>query len=166
MKTNYPGIDYGNGKTNCDPKNGIRYGVIPLSALQDWAIAEFESKYYGYCPECGADLPDEYDPRGMMPECGHEFEYEDQFSDQPDEMTYDKNGLRMEIDSYGDVWIFKSSVYTYAQFCSPCAPGAGHLSNPCEDGPPVYCLPSDWFEGNIAPYTVHSVQEFEKESKS
>lgn len=29
-----------------------------------------------------------------------------------------------------DAFIIKSPYYTYAQFCSPCVPGAGNLDNP------------------------------------
>lgn len=44
-----------------------------------------------------------------------------------------------------DVFVLKSPYYTRAQFCSPCAPGAAYLRNPCEDGPKAYCFAPDWF---------------------
>lgn len=67
-----------------------------------------------------------------------------------------------------DLWVFKSPFYTYAQFCSPCAPGACHLSHPLSEEalrPPqnkCYCLGHDWFEDNKAPYQVFRVDNNEE----
>jgi hypothetical protein len=80
----------------------------------------------------------------------------------------------------GDIMIIKSPYYTYAQFCSPCAPGAGYLMNwfKMENGyspetlgieqfekmaqaagfPKVYCFGHDWFGNGIAPYPVFNVE--------
>lgn len=44
---------------------------------------------------------------------------------------------------------------TFAQFCSPCVPGAG--DSPLADGVKTYCLGHGWFEDGKAPYAVYSV---------
>lgn len=49
--------------------------------------------------------------------------------------------------------------WTFAQFCSPCVPGAGSLDNPVEDGAKTYCLDHDWFDGGVAPYPVFRVAD-------
>jgi hypothetical protein len=88
------------------------------------------------------------------------------------QMEWEGEGYKLHTDAYGDLWIFKSDYYTYAQFCSPCAPGAVHLGSPLDiEGTLAlsveikekfhqnrgYCLDHDWFEGGIAPYPVFSV---------
>jgi hypothetical protein len=50
-----------------------------------------------------------------------------------------------------------SPFYTFAQFCSPCVPGAGNLDNAMDEGVKTYCLGHDWFESGKAPYPVYSV---------
>jgi hypothetical protein len=55
--------------------------------------------------------------------------------------------------------VVKSPFYTYAQFCSPCVPGAGNLDNPMAEGVKTYCLGHDWFEGGVAPYPVWRVDD-------
>ena len=80
----------------------------------------------------------------------------EQFADQADCYTYEKNGISAMIDDYGDLWIFCSPIYTYAAFCSPCAPGACHLNSPLpaeHKNNKAYCLPVEWFdEFNPCPY--------------
>ena len=61
-----------------------------------------------------------------------------------------------------DIFIFKSPYYTRAQFCSPCAPGAGYLRSPCENGPKTYCFGPDWFDDyRPCPYPVYRVDNDE-----
>lgn len=147
--TDYPGIDYGLGKTNID-KHGIRYGVIPINSLPGEVIDEFELNYSQHCPYCGYELDeDNWNSYGSVEPCsacGELIEDGEQYGDEPDSQTYDDGELKMEIDSSYDVWIFKSPVVTNCQYCSPCAPGAGYLLNPCDDGPLTYAIPSDWFD--------------------
>jgi hypothetical protein len=73
-------------------------------------------------------------------------------------MSYDKDGYKIEsaFDNT-ELFVTKSPFYTFTQFCSPCAPGAGNLDNYCEDGARTYCLGHDWFEDGKAPYPVYSV---------
>jgi len=62
-----------------------------------------------------------------------------------------------------DIFVLKSPYYTRAQFCSPCAPGAGYLRNACDDGPKRYCFGPEWFDDSISPcpYPVYRVDNDE-----
>jgi hypothetical protein len=71
--------------------------------------------------------------------------------------AYEFEGLTVQTTSDNNLWVFKSPVYTRAQFCSPCVPGAGNLDTFCPDGPKTYCLAADWFEEGKAPYNIWSV---------
>ena len=60
-----------------------------------------------------------------------------------------------------DIFIIKSPYFTYAQYCSPCAPGAVYLMNPLSekiDQNKGYCFGHDWFESGKAPYPVYDVK--------
>lgn len=144
MDTTHKGIDYGLGKTNVDTKNGIRYGVINQNeVLQTWADS---SEVIYPCEDCplsqGSDdcSSAECEPIG--------FAIDGQY--------------RAGCGEDGDIFITKSPYYTRAQFCSPCAPGACYLTNPCEDGEKAYCFGHDWFwdsETKKAPYPVYRVSD-------
>lgn len=141
------GIDYGNGILNIDIETGIRYGVIHQSEVfQAWA--ESSDPYYG-SPE---EINEETEPCGF---------------------TLDDGEYLARSDEQGDIFVLKSPYFTYAKFCSPCAPGAVYLTNPIQGpishhtqmtwGTPVgnnrgYCFGHDWFEDGKAPYTVYSVE--------
>lgn len=135
MKTENVGIDYGLGKTNID-KNGIRYGVIHQNeVLQAWC--DSSEPYYG-----------------------KDFDHDDPSNDYVDPISFfiDDAEYSAESDDSGDIFITKSPFYTNAQFCSPCAPGAGYLMSPCADGPKTYCFGHDWYDNGKAPYPVYSVE--------
>ena len=135
------GIDYGLGQTNIDKNTGIRYGVIHQNeVLQAWC----DSSVPVYpCNTCENKLDDpDFDDCDFCEPIGHEI---------------NDNDYRAGSDSYGDIFIIKSPYYTRAQFCSPCAPGACYLTNPCEDGEKAYCFGHDWFENGKAPYPVYRV---------
>jgi hypothetical protein len=58
-----------------------------------------------------------------------------------------------------EIFVIKSPYYTLAQFCSPCAPGAGNLDTPMSEGVKTYCLGHEWFEDDKAPYPVYRVSD-------
>jgi hypothetical protein len=67
--------------------------------------------------------------------------------------------LRQGADD-SDIFVLESPFFTFAQFCSPCAPGACYLRNPLDEPSEdnkCYCLGHDWFEDKKAPYQVYSV---------
>jgi hypothetical protein len=174
MKTNYAGIDYGLGRTNVSPY-GIRFGVIPHG---DVGQAWYDSSEADYgeptCPKCGnAAKPakgeySRYDHAWheyadyVCHRCKQVFGSESAFGDEPKAFRYDAD--EVEAQQGGDdcdIFILKSPYFTYAQFCSPCAPGACYLRKELEE--PVesnraYCFGHDWFEEGKAPYTVYSVE--------
>jgi len=133
------GIDYGMGTVNIDQETGIRYGVIPVNDVcQAWSD-ESEPVY----PEPD---PDEEEPEDFGPE------YD------PSLYVYSRQGyVATQSADDTDIFITKSPFYTKAQFCSPCAPGAGHLRNPDPDGVKTYCFGKDWFEDEECPYPYWSV---------
>ena len=189
----YPGIDYAGpcSMVNRDKDTGIRYGIIPVGALNDYALESFEPDYgTPHCPKCGNDVitipcHTESDPTGAgkwvsviqdipvayedyetarhecadyaCEACEYLFGSESAYGENPIGNTLDNGEYQGNLDDSNDVWIFKSPYYTRAQFCSPCAPGAGYLANPCEAGPKTYCLGHDWFDGGQAPYPVYHV---------
>lgn len=179
--TTYKGIDYGLGQSNIDHETGIRFGVIPQGAvLQAWA--DSSEGYYGEpcCPKCGnqADSPDKFGdsfadgvPEDYTTEryetddyvcvyCKHFFGGESAFGDEPLSFVLDDGEYLAESDSSGDIFITKSPYYTRAQFCSPCAPGACYLENPCDNGERAYCFAADWFDDEEpCPYPVYRVAD-------
>ena len=176
-KTDYQGIDYGFGQTNRDMETGIRFGVIPHSHVGSVWYEESEAEYGDpFCPKCGGDVveyeEDKHDNLNLgkyayceelvCEECQEIWDYHSCYSEEPLSFTYQKDGYAIEQTDDTDLFIFKSKYYTHAQFCSPCAPGAGYLMNPTPDGPKTYCLHHDWFESGKAPYPVYSVKTNEE----
>lgn len=162
MKTDYPGLDYSHGKANIDPKTKIHFGVIPLNACGEFTIDEFDAVYADpCCPKCGnSDLNSTETVKRdyLCTTCNEEFNSEACFNDNPTHWELNTHEYLARFGEDNDIFIIKSDYYTYAQFCSPCAPGAGYLLNHCESGPKTYCLSHDWFENNVAPYPVYSVK--------
>lgn len=159
------GIDYGRGITNIDRETGIRYGVINVNeVLQAWA--DESEGYYGEatCPKCGGpvtDMDDRCTSDFYCADCDESMYDDAVYSDEPLGYSYDREGYKAQQSGDGcDVFIAKSPYFTYAQFCSPCAPGAVHLLSEMGkgDGPKGYCFGHDWFESGIAPYTVYNVE--------
>lgn len=76
--------------------------------------------------------------------------------------VYEEDGYQITGCLTNDIIVIRSLYYTYAQFCSPCVPGAGNLDNAMskESGAAkTYCLFHDWFEGGKAPYRLWRVED-------
>lgn len=171
---NYPGIDYSLGRSNFDPKTGIHFGVISTHSLTEWLD---ESIKYDYgdatCPDCGnpavdacaaeiqsADCTADQSGEWTCPNCQTVFESDHAYSDEPLDWSIDDGEYKVIDCLDSDAMILKAPYYTYAQYCSPCVPGAGNLDNPVSDddgGVKCYCFGHDWFDGDTAPYPVYSV---------
>lgn len=154
------GIDYGHGMANIDPNTGIRYGVIPGNELPGWALEEFTPDYgEPSCPSCGSECGDGryFDDRPICLNCGGELSPDNVYPDSPYSWILDKDGYQAQQHEDNDIFVFRSPYYTRASFCSPCAPGACYLTNPCSDGEKAYCFNHDWFEGGTAPYPVYRI---------
>lgn len=159
METQNTGIDYSLGKSNFDPETGIHFGVIHQNeVLQAWA--DSSEPEYGEitqeCPNCKNIFTSE-ESNCSCPKCGEDFNCERNDDIEPAGYTLNDDEYKAFSDDTGDIMIIKSPYYTYAQFCSPCAPGAGYLMNPVENGVKSYCVGHDWFEDGKAPYPVYSV---------
>jgi hypothetical protein len=158
METQYNGIDYGFGRTNVDT-NGVRYGVINQSEVGQAWYDESEPEYGEIlCGECFAEVAED---QTDCPECGADLINQFDFIE-PINFYFIDNGYRIfQSQDDTDLFIEKSPFFTYAQFCSPCAPGAVYLINPIDEkdnNNKGYCLGHDWFEDGIAPYPVYSIE--------
>jgi hypothetical protein len=173
-KTNYPGIDYGLGRANVS-ESGIRFGVIPQN---DVGASWYDSSEADYgdptCPKCGNPAKKARGEYARFEHAKHEgadyvcrpckyvFGSESAFSDEPvGGHNLDDGEYKAHAGEDGDIFILLSPYFTYAQFCSPCAPGACYLRNELESPDPsnrAYCFGHDWFEEKRAPYTVYSVE--------
>ena len=167
------GIDYSFGGSNVDFTNGIHYGVISVNDVTYW-YDEAKSDYGdATCPECGKgaveDVEDDsdYKPlngRGTAADwncldCKVYFDSDSAFPESP--VNYSTGGdiRASQSGEDSDVFITKSPYFTYAQFCSPCAPGACYLLNQVDTaGPRAYCLSVDYFEDGLAPYDIYDLQ--------
>lgn len=164
------GIDYGRGKVNIDHSNGIRYGVISMHEVtQAWCDSS-EGHYTPTCPYCGSELKKGFEAK-RCEHCHKRIDPEMDFDMlEPDYHVYDADGYQCQQSADDpDIFVIKSPYYTYAAFCSPCAPGAGYLMNPfvmskdmpIDDSlplggyaahaiasgfPMVYCFGHDWYE--------------------
>lgn len=171
------GIDYGMGTTNIDRATGIRYGVIPMNDLNEFAYDSFEDDYgAATCPVCGNEVQDvsdvekelddvpNYRERGSCDdyycdECNHTLDSQDCFGEEPIGSHLDDGEYLAELHSDGDVFVLRSPYYTRAAFCSPCAPGACYLTDPQDDGAKAYCFGPDWFTDDKPPYPVYRVSD-------
>lgn len=198
--TNYPGIDYSHGQSNRDAETGIRFGVISQHSVRDDVIGDV---YYGphsqdlafnghlmevknaitaALNECSvlrdAFRADDLE-RIIESACDEADEHIGNAYEGDTDPLYEHDGYKIVKCLDNDLMILKSPWYTYAQFCSPCVPGAGNLNHPFDPMDAsdisvyatqavaagfqkVFCLDHDWFEGSIAPYHVFCVETNEQ----
>jgi ribosomal protein L37AE/L43A len=159
------GIDYGCGMTNIDKENGIRFGVISAHDVGQFWYDDSEPDYGpATCPECGDDVIDTREEHEWYcVKCAKGVSNDVACPDEALSFSYVKDGYEaIQNGNDSDIFITKSPYYTYAKFCSPCAPGAGHLNNPCEGGVKTYCFGHEWFEEQEAPYPVYLVLDNER----
>ncbi len=198
--TNYPGIDYaGPGSTvNRDSLTGIRYGIIRgndlmAEVLDDITVHGEDLGFKAAEEELKTELrhaledyfSDWADSKRLTNAVENAFDALDGWADGIDTSgpwQWEKEGYSVRLAEDGDVWVFKSPFYTYAQFCSPCAPGACHLGNPLDvkvqagiasilnagegetfvNSNQCYCLDRSWFDDEKAPYRMWRVDTNEE----
>ena len=180
------GVDYGMGKTNIDPKTGIRYGVISQNSVSGDALDDMVSDYGPpTCPKCGSpavdigadgvpDLGDDVIAANWAQEalhgwdeyaciaCKYTFGSDSAFGDEAIGQYLDNNKYKVYNCLQSDLMVIMSPYWTYARFCSPCVPGAGDLDAKVHDGQgdcKAYCLGHDWFDDGKAPYPVYRVSD-------
>jgi len=147
-------IDYGrypmeNGSLpNRDPETGIRYGIVSLNDLNEYAFDSFEPVYILSCPECGYEPGD--DAPETCPECGYECDVcgDSWCPDEASDWTFEDSEYSLRLDEHNDVWIFRSPHTTSRwSHCSPCAPGAADLRGDEDHGDDLaYCLGDEWYD--------------------
>jgi len=156
------GIDYSMGSANLDKENGIHYGVISQHSIMGEAMDSFEYDYLISCPHCGEDKEDKLkemrNGKYKCLSCKKAIEPDNLTSDEPAGFHYENEGYQIIDCLDTDLMILKSPYYTFAQFCSPCVPGAGNLDTPIKDGVKTYALGHDWFENEKAPYPLYDVK--------
>ena len=161
-KTSYAGIDYGHGLSNINFDTGIRYGVIQANHVGEAWYEDSESVYVYNCPHCGSGPLKKGADARRCPNCHKSIKDGDWDDNEPIGFKYEKEGYKCTQDSDSpDIFVCESPFFTYAAFCSPCAPGACYLETELEepsDSNKAYCLGHDWFEEGKAPYTVYSVE--------
>lgn len=178
----YPGIDYGMGMSNVDRETGIRYGVISLHSLDCQTFADSTTPTFPgpNCPECGGDvIPSEevkhvdlwarrMDRNGTHGcfdhaclSCRKGWDSGDCYGEEADGWECSDSDYELSPAFSGFcVFVTRSPFYTRATFCSPCAPGAGDLNSPMEEGVKTYCLGHEWFsEEDPCPYPVYRVSD-------
>lgn len=170
------GIDYGMGTTNRDAETGIRYGVISQHTVGQAWYDDAEPDYgKPTCPACGNELKEpaeselpvddleQYTNHGcadyVCDTCAHTIDSEHCFGDESIGWSYSGDGYELTDCLDSDIFVLKSPFYTFAQFCSPCVPGAGNLESPIDEGAKTFCLGHDWFEDRKAPYRVFRVSD-------
>ena len=100
------GIDYGMGTTNVDKQTGIRFGVIAMHELNEWAHESFEADYGSpCCPKCGNDAVDgdsDIDADALE-EIGEEYRKENPGTDADvKDMSRDDFGYECKHGACGD----------------------------------------------------------------
>ena len=172
FKTTDPGIDYSLGTANKDHETGIHYGVISQNkvepeAINDIAVNGDDLGYEEWLEQIKTELKAAVN--GVLEDYTNTEIDSDDAADLLDGLeldymgeggpwAYSDNEVTLTLGTDGDIFITKSIYYTKCQYCSPCAPGAGYLTNSCENGVKSYCLGPDWFEGE-PPYPVFRVDD-------
>ena len=190
-KTNYPGIDYSGPNATCnrDSETGIRYGIISQNSVMPEALNDV----FTYGRDLGFENAEQElkdNLRRVLKDYFSDYKHGTEASrlDVAVEDTlnaldgwsnnmgssgpyyYEPGGYALKTNETGDLWVLKSPYYTYAQFCSPCAPGGCYLSSPLEvlhdannkplnvpESNKCYCLGADYFEDGKAPYDIFSI---------
>lgn len=134
------GIDYGLGRANVDHATDCRYGVISIHSLSSWIYEELELEY----------------PDPELDEDGEPIE--DDFVEAIGQYLDTEEYKAHDAFDGSCLFLTSSKYFTFCKYCSPCAPGAGDLDNPVEDGAKTFCFGHEMFEGGKAPYPVYSVE--------
>jgi hypothetical protein len=153
--TNYAGIDYGMDQTNINRSTGIRYGVISQHGLCEFALDDmFQNATNPDWDEAVKELEKEHGDDSEAFDAARET-----LSGQweSNRLLYERDGYKLKTTTNGELFVLCSPYFTHAQFCSPCAPGAGNLNEPSAHGPKTYCLGVEFFENDKPPYPVFSV---------
>jgi hypothetical protein len=165
-------IDYSMGTANVDRETGIHYGVIPLNDLASHAFDEIQSNgvdedHKDFMEQLKSDLTssiksalEDYckaDFASIAEEVIDDLDLDYESTGDCTRYSYEKDGTILSLCSDGDIFVIKSPYFAMCSFCSPCAPGAGHLRT--EGNVKTYCLGPDWFDSdNQIPYECFKIE--------
>lgn len=139
------------------------------AVLKEWFLSRKENQIIDDL----IDLKQEYG-EGAAEELWDVVEqhFNDSYSNDEKNWLWEKDGYELSNCLQSDVFVSKSPYFTFAQYCSPCVPGAGNLDHPVSllhdnvtkewleemsGMPSTFCLGHDFFENEEAPYPVFSV---------
>jgi len=168
------GIDYGMGQTNIDTDTGIRYGVISCRDLasfawdeiiiagtdldHDDAIDNLKSELSTAIKSVLTDYSCSFNSEEIAESIIDDLDLNIESTGDCTRYQYSKDGLVFNVCSDGDIFVTESPFYALCSFCSPCAPGAGHLTT--GGSVKTYCLGPDWFDSDHPmPYQCFSVAD-------
>ena len=129
---------------NINPETGIRYGVVSLNSLADWAFDEF---FYSGTNETSDAAFREWKAENPDADESAEQEFWDMYQGEEEEYSLETDGMNLAISYLGGaalVWVFQSPHTTTARECSPCVPNAGDLDSQESGGFECYTLPKEW----------------------
>ena len=176
MNTVDSGIDYGFGQTNIGTDTGIRYGVIHSNKLAShaWdeiyangqdldyieAMEQMKSELASAIKSTLSDYSVSFNAEKLAESIIDDLDFDFESTGDCTRYSYESDGLAFNVCSDGDIFVTKSPFFTYAAFCSPCAPGAGSLGS--DGSVKTYCLGPDWFDSEAAssmPYVCFRVSD-------
>jgi hypothetical protein len=173
-----------------DPATGIRYGVISQHSINHDVLADM-GPYWGspHCPKCDdanmtlALTVAHHDDYACL-KCGEISCPEACFPEEPIGLLRKHDGYIVTDCLDSDLFVLASPYFTYAQYCSPCVPGACNLDSPLDvtftagEWTPenevalqartknkCYALGLEWFDGPC-PYPIWSVATGEPASRT
>jgi len=165
---NKQGINYDrSNQYNIDKTTNIRYGVIHQNDVPFWC--ELSEPFYHKTEaekelekiESLEDITEEQELRSKI--LREQIEEENQFIE-PSSFIIDNSDYQAECVDNVDIFIMKSRFYTYAKFCSPCAPGACYLKDytPVDevtrDMDKCYCFGLEMFDDTFpCPYPIWEI---------
>lgn len=145
MKTSYPGLDYSGpaSTVNRDPVTGIRYGIISLRSLGEFAFEDIEQHgidqdFEEFQQRIKAEIDSALRPVlkdyvlssriDKLIENAQDDALEEASDcyQQPSDWIryhYEHDGCVLQVTGDGNLFVIKSPFVTNAQFCSPCVPG-------------------------------------------
>jgi hypothetical protein len=159
------------GIPNFDPDTGIHYGVINMNTPMPEAVTDtldsihtidvrFESAEEEIDKAIDELMDATFDFHGGDQQLRDDIKYRmmELLEDfQGDIHRYEMDGYLILLYTDSNViMVIKSPYYTMAHECSPCYPNAGDLNTPGELK--TYCLGTDFFEDEKAPYEIYAVE--------
>jgi len=161
---------------NMNLDTGIHYGCISQNSLNMESMDDWYDKDACYDEikkeiEDGIEgvLSDYLEPVDIQETIDTAIErFNDSYQNDEPQFYYEDADYSAQYSQSLCCWIIsKSPYYTYCKGCSPCVPNAGDLDSPVTPDDYVsnmsvkraYCLPKEFFDGEVAPYEYFEVSD-------